>query len=71
MFVFIILMTCYKLDMLKSINLKLIEASSVIVVVVVVLLFYVHDKQHITTLLLGRLRPPSQLTNTSCTYFSQ
>ena len=47
------------------------------VVVVVVLLFYVHGKHHVetsvnlTTLFLGRLRPPKRLTSTSCTYFRQ
>ena len=49
-------------------------------VVVVPLLFYVHGKHHkvmsgrsvnLTTLFLGRLRPPKRLTNTSCTYFRQ
>ena len=50
------------------------------VVVVVVVLFYVHGKQlrscrdgqlSLTTLFLGRLRPPKRLTSTSCTYFRQ
>ena len=50
------------------------------VVVVVALLFYVHGKHHkvmsgrsvnLTTLFLGRLRPPKRLTSTSCTYFRQ
>ena len=44
-------------------------------VVVVVLLFYVHGKPgrsvNVTTLFLGRLRPPKRLTSTSCTYFHQ
>ena len=44
-------------------------------VVVVVLLFYVHGKSgwsvNLTTLFLGRLRPPKQLTSTSCTFFRQ
>ena len=54
----------------------------VVVVVVVVLLFYVHGKHlrskvisgrsvNLTTLFLGRLRPPKRLTSTSCTYFRQ
>ena len=52
--------------------------SLVVVVVVVGLLFYVHDKHlrscrdksvYLTTLFLGRLRPPKRLTSTSCTYF--
>ena len=46
---------------------------------VVVLLFYVHGKHlrscrdvsYLTTLFLGRLRPPKRLTSTSCTYFRQ
>ena len=46
----------------------------------VALLFYVHGKHHkvmsgrsvnLTTLFLGRLRPPKRLTSTSCTYFRQ
>ena len=50
------------------------------VVVVVVLLFYVQGKTskvmsgrsvNLTTLFLGRLRPPKRLTSTSCTYFRQ
>ena len=50
-------------------------------VVVVVLLFYVHGKHlrscrdgpsvNLTTLFLGRLRPPKRLTSTSCTYYRQ
>ena len=49
-------------------------------VVVVVLLFYVHGKQlwscrddqlTLTTIFLGRLRPPKRLTSTSCTNFRQ
>ena len=44
-------------------------------IVVVVLLFYVHGKHlrsvNLTTLFLGRLRPPKRLTSTSCTYFRQ
>ena len=49
--------------------------------IVVVLLFYVHGKQpksyrdgqltNLTTLFLGRLRPPKRLTSTLCTYFHQ
>ena len=49
--------------------------------VAVALLFYVHGKHHakvmsgrsvnLTTLFLGRLRPPKRLTSTSCTYFRQ
>ena len=42
------------------------------------LLFYVHGKHlrsggsvNLTTLFLGRLRPPKRLTSTSCTYFRQ
>ena len=55
-------------------------AVSLVVVVVVALLFYVHGKHHkvmsgrsvnLTTLFLGRLRPPKRLTSTSCTYFRQ
>ena len=46
-----------------------------LVVVVVALLFYVHGKHlrsvNLTTLFLGRLRPPKRLTSTSCTYFRQ
>ena len=51
-----------------------------VAVVVVLLLFYVHDKHlwscrdksvGLTTLFLGRLKPPKQLTTTSCTYFRQ
>ena len=51
-----------------------------VVVVVVALLFYVHGKiskvmsgrsVNLTTLFLGRLRPPKRLTSTSCTYFRQ
>ena len=46
---------------------------------IVVLLFYVHGKHlrlcrdvsYLTTLFLGRLRPPKRLTSTSCTYFRQ
>ena len=56
---------------------KLIDIA---VVVVVVLLFYVHGKHlrscrdsqfNLTTLFMGRLRPPKRLTITSCTYFRQ
>ena len=50
----------------------------VVVVVVVVLLFYgKHLKVmsgrsvNLTTLFLGRLRPPKRLTSTLCTYFRQ
>ena len=43
---------------------------------VVVVLIYIHGKQlgrsvNLTTLLLGKLRPPKRLTSTSCTYFLQ
>ena len=51
------------------------------VVVVVELLFYIQGKQtsevisgwsvSLTTLFLGRLRPPKQFTSTLCTYFCQ
>ena len=44
--------------------------------VIVVLLCYAHRKHlrsypdgQLTTLFLGRLRPPKRLTSTSCTYF--
>ena len=44
-------------------------------VVVVVLLFYTKVMSgrsvNLTTLFLGRLRPPKRLTSTSCTYFRQ
>ena len=49
-------------------------------VVVVALLFYVHGKHlkvmsgrsvSLTTLFLGRLRPPKRLTSISCTYLRQ
>ena len=51
-----------------------------VIVVAVDLLFYVHGKWskvmsgrsvNLTTLFLGRLRPPKPLTSTSCTYFCQ
>ena len=51
-----------------KVNLYLIRNENICVVVV--LLFYVHGK-HLTTLFLGRLRPPKRLTSTSCTYFRQ
>ena len=61
----------------KEAPIKLQKLSN-FVVVVVVLLFYVHGKHlrscwngHLTTLFLGRLRPPKWLTSTSCTYFRQ
>ena len=52
----------------------------VVVLCCVVLLFYVHGEiskgmsgrsVNLTTLVLGRLRPPKRLTSTSCTYFRQ
>ena len=52
--------------------------SLIWIVVVVVLSFYVHGKYlrscrdgQLTTLFLGRLRPPKRLFSTSCTYFCQ
>ena len=46
-------------------------------IVVVVLLFYIHGKVmsgrsvNLTTLFLGRIRPPKPLTSASCTHFRQ
>ena len=46
--------------------------------ILLLLLYYVHGKHlrpyrsvNLTTLFLGRLRPPKWLTSTSCTYFHQ
>ena len=56
------------------------QKETKVVVVVVVFLFYVHGKHlrscrdgrvNLTTIFLGRLRPPKRLTSTSCTYYRQ
>ena len=64
----------------RPVTVKLGDKTQVLCVsCCIVLLCYVHGKHlrssgqsfNLTTLFLGRLRPPKQLTSTSCTYFRQ